>query len=215
MTRFTAVAPFVLISACVSGQIVAGQTDRFTADTENWQGANPTWIPTGGPAGNGDGFLQLHSLGGMMAESHMAGYNATQWAGDYIDAGVGAISVDFDNLGENPVVMRLVFFDADESTQWDSLATITVNPGTGWQAFTYTIDPSLFVQVEGSTSFSDTMHDVNRMMFRHDPDPPDSGGTAIVATLGIDNVHAVPVPEPASLASVCLGVAALLRRRRC
>src|SRR5438105_22417 len=81
-------------------QVVAGQTDTFPANTMSWNGAQPTWVSTGGPAGAGDAFLQFHSIGGSGTGSHMAGFNGLQWSGNYTAAGVGAVSVDFENLGQ-------------------------------------------------------------------------------------------------------------------
>ncbi|HVT13400.1 MAG TPA: PEP-CTERM sorting domain-containing protein [Fimbriimonadaceae bacterium] len=202
-----------LLAVGAQAQIVVGQTDTFPVDTMSWQGAHPSWVSTGGPGGAGDSFLQLVSTGGSGPGSNMALNNSSQWSGDYTSAGVGSISADFENLGDTQLIMRLTFFDSNDSTQWVSSSFITLDPGTGWQHFTYAIDPGQFIQTEGTTSFADTMSNVHRMMFRHDP-VGSSGGTSIVATLGVDNIHAAPVPEPASLAVVGLGVLALLRRRR-
>jgi len=143
----------------------------------------------------------------------MAGYNSSQWSGNFIAAGVTMISADFENLGSTQLAMRLVFFDPSLSTQWESNAVYLLNPNSGWQHASFAIDQADFTQVEGSTSFSDTLSQVNRMMFRHNPNL-DSGGVSIVGTLGIDNVHAGVVPEPASLAVLSLGVLAILRKRK-
>lgn len=203
----------LLLATGAQAQVSSGQTDTFPSDTMNWQGAHPLWVATGGPAGAGDSFLQLHSTGGSGPGSNMALNNSAQWSGDFTSAGVGFISADFENLGDTQLVMRLVFFDQGDTTQWVSTSSLTLNPGSGWQHFIYAIDPGQFTQTEGTTSYADTLSNVHRMMFRHDPVGSD-GGTPTVATLGIDNIHAAPVPEPASILAVGLGIAAMLRRRR-
>src|SRR5689334_12833204 len=94
------------VAGIAGAQVVAGQTDTFSADTQSWQGASPSWISTGGPAGAGDGFLQLVSTGQSGPGSHMAGYNTLQWDGNYTAAGVAAVSADFNDLGSTDLVMR-------------------------------------------------------------------------------------------------------------
>ncbi len=193
-------------------QIVAGQTDTFDANIMSWAGgASPTWMSTGGNPG---GFLQITSTGGSGAGAHLATYNTAQWSGNYTTAGVAAISVDFNDSGSTDLVMRLTFWASDATTEWDSNSTISLTHGTGWHHMQYAIDPAQFTLVQGSMSFANTMSNVNRLMFRHDPDPPSAQGVPIVATLGIDNVHAVPVPEPAAIVGLGLASIALVRRRR-
>lgn len=194
-------------------QVVPGQTDTFPTDLMNWGGATPSWVSTGGPAGAGDSFLQLHSTGAATGpNSHMAAKNNFQWSGDF--SGISAITVDFNNLGQNELDMRLVFFDAGLATQWVSNAVFALGPTPGWQHVTFNVSQSLFTQVEGTTNWSGTITAAQQMMFRHDPGGPSADGTSVLATLGVDNVHAVPAPEPATLAALGLGVLALRRRRR-
>lgn len=212
--RFWIAAGLATMAAAASAQVVLGQTDTFDADVMDWQGAEPTWISGGGPGGAGDAFLQLHSTGQGGPGGKMAGFNSLQWAGDFIGAGVGAIDVDFANLGDTDLDMRLVFFDATLDTQWESLTVYSLAAGSDWTHATFALQESDFVQVSGTTSFADTLGNVNRMMFRHNP-TPDDGGVKILATMGIDNIHGgAPVPEPASLAAVGLGLGFLLRRRK-
>jgi hypothetical protein len=144
----------------------------------------------------------------------MACYNTTQWSGNFTSAGVGSIGVDFRDSGNTDLVMRLVFFSADTSTQWVSNATASLAAGSSWQHFTFTVDPALFTQVTGTTSFASTISSANRMMFRHDPGSPSSTGVTMAGSLGVDNVHANPVPEPATLLVIGAGLAAILKRRR-
>jgi hypothetical protein len=211
MKRVALLLAFAAI-ASVNAQVAPGQTDTFTSTTQNWNGASPTWMSGGGPGGAGDGYLRLTSSGGAGPGSKMTGYNSLQWSGNFIGAGVNAISVDFNNAGNTALEMRLVFFDSALSTQWVSNASAVLNAGSGWQHFTFSLGSAAFTQTEGATSYTDTLTNANRMMFRHDPGAPSNGGTAVVATLGIDNVHAVP--EPATLAVLGLGLLAALKRRR-
>src|SRR4051794_2593506 len=97
-----------VLSAVVSAQaqVTLGQTDTFSSTVQAWAGAQPTWISTGGPAGSGDGFLQLHSIGGSGPTSKMAGNNSAQWSGNYTAANVTAISVDLKNLGATALNIR-------------------------------------------------------------------------------------------------------------
>ena len=211
MTKQIFCALGILFACVAQAQVPPGQIDTFDADTMSWQGANPTWISGGGPGGAGDAYLQIHSTGGGGPASKPACYNNNQWTGDF--SGLGSIGVDFKNSGTTDLVLRLVFFDANVSTQWVSLSTATMAAGAGWQHFTFSLNAANFTRTEGTSSFADTITAANRMMFRHNVTPGD-GGVAQVSTFGVDNVRANPVPEPATLLGLSFAFPWLLRRRR-
>src|SRR3954453_1019060 len=95
--------------------IVFGQVDTFEDGTTiNWQeGASspnpPTNVPTGGPAGNGDHYLQNISTGGFGAGAKMVMFNLAQWTGDYNQAGVNRITLQMANFGATDLYMRVAF----------------------------------------------------------------------------------------------------------
>src|SRR5690606_19044738 len=111
-------------AAASAAPITIGQIDTFEdGTTQGWQinllGMGtpllpvPANIPTGGPAGSGDNFLEMVSTGiPMTAGNRMTVLNAAQWAGDYLAGGVTAISMDVANFGPTDVNLRLLFEDA-------------------------------------------------------------------------------------------------------
>ncbi len=105
----------------LAGQAVAGQQDTFEDGTsEGWfagiglfgtHPAPPTNIATGGPGGAEDNYLLLTALGGMGSGSRFAAMNASQWAGDYLAAGITGIGMSVRNFGATDLFLRLLFED--------------------------------------------------------------------------------------------------------
>jgi hypothetical protein len=104
--RFMLRACFVV--TIIFGSMTAatiGQVDTFQdGTTMGWfvpgMSPNPPAnSPTGGPGGIGDAYLALSSNGGMGPGGRLAVLNDSQWAGDYLAAGIVMISMDVQNFG--------------------------------------------------------------------------------------------------------------------
>ena len=190
--------------------------DTFDAGLENWAGQNGgfpssfTHEINGGPEGVGDAYLQLLRSAGQ--EFHIGTYNTSQWAGDYVAAGITALRVDLNHIaGTDPMKIRIMIWG--DGGLWGSTSTIPLPAaGGGWNTHTFGLTASdlTFVNLDingpansggGSGILADTLSSVNRILIRHDydtPTPPGLHPEHISGTLGIDNVQAISEPTIAS-----------------
>jgi hypothetical protein len=193
--------------------IPIGQTDNFNVvgALENWGGgATRTNIASGGP--DGSRYLQI-SPGG---QGKVGAYNLSQWAGDYLTAGITGIAMDAKNDGPQTVELRLLFLRG--SDEYAAINPLVLPAGSGWQHYVFGVSAGDLTQVAGTNSLSYVLAGVNRLLMHHDPNPPNStsgGSPAVNATVGIDNITAVP--EPATWLLLVIAGLCLLghaRRRR-
>jgi autotransporter-associated beta strand protein len=181
-----------------SWALTLGQIDNFQDGTlENWQGGDVlTNVANGGPAGAGDNYLSMMSTGGGGPASHLATYNPVQWSGNYTAAGITEISADM----MNPVAtgasldMRVVLFGPTGGRWTSAVADVIPDDGV-WHHELFSLQSSALINVDGSDTLAATLAGATRLMFRHDV-TASSGGTAIAATLGIDNILATMVGPP-------------------
>lgn len=200
------------------------QMDTFDISTMNWSsGANPVYVATGGAGDNG-GFLQLSRP--PEAPFHIATYNRTQWTGNYLAAGITAIEMDLNYIdGPDAFNARLMIWGAGGT--WASTGLTPISSGWNRYAFGLTSADLTFVNLDtsgpptgaggGSGLLADTLQQVNIFQLRHDyptPTPPGSHPDHISATLGIDNVQAVPEPATLLYMLVAGGGLMLTRARR-
>jgi hypothetical protein len=199
--------------------IVLGQTDDFQDGTvQGWAGgSNPTNVPTGGPAGSGDAYVDIDSFG-----FNLGTFNTLQWSGDYDAETVESVEMNLDNFGPDPVSLRIVLFTpgcnfgGTACTAWTSTNATVLPSGSGWVVVSFSLAEVDLTRVLGADTHTASLQNVERLLIRHDdgtPDPP-GVGTIVDTGLGIDNVTALP--EPALLPSLlvgCAGLAALRRRR--
>ena len=215
-TACAAVLAVCMIAPAQSlGTITLGQVDDYQdGTTQSWNGAAGFFnTVTGGQGGAGDFYLEVVASAPAGQGSRVATFNANQWAGDYIAAGVTAIQVDMANFGATQLEMRsLLLFGAGG----DFTSTLTTSvPADGvWRTYVFGLANSDMTQVSGIGTLNDTLATVGRLLFRHESGPPSGigGGTVVAGTLGFDNILAIP--EPATLSLLALGSVALLRRRR-
>src|SRR5438309_10918787 len=93
------------LASAAGAAITFGQIDDFqSGDTMGWSQGGPSpnvpsVIPTGGPAGTDDKYLQNISSGGFGPGSKQVMMNMTQWTGNYTMAGVTRVTAELANFG--------------------------------------------------------------------------------------------------------------------
>jgi hypothetical protein len=197
------------------GAVTLGQSDTFQdGTTDNWAGGDTlSIIPTGGPAGSGDEYLQLISSGGGGTGSKLATSNSSQWIGNYQLAGVTAVSAEFLNPNSVPLLMRFVLIGPTGGRYTSSVAA-TIPADDAWHAELFSLQSSALTEVSGSDTYAATIADVTEVLIRYDSTPT-SGGTTFAGTVGIDDITATTVPEPVGAALLATpGLALCVRRRK-
>lgn len=176
-----------------------GQMDDFEdGTTADWEvgllgavhPAPPLNIATGGPAGTGDNYVRLTSLGGAGPGSRLAVVNQAQWTGDYVTAGGGAISLDVNNLGATDLSLRLLLSGPSTLVNVGiSTVAVAVPASSGWMSVTFPIDAASLTTLEGSNAA--LLGDVAEVRLVHNPNAT-STMPSVVATLGVDNIMLLP-----------------------
>jgi len=206
MNRIDLLAIVVALVIAPLGQAATpNQIDDFQSDTTTlgWGGSAPPYTPLpiraeGGPAGGGDYYLQISTNG-----FHLATKNESQWSGDYLSAGINAIEMDVNHLaGPDPVALRIAV--TGPGGFFSSTVPTPIAPGA-WQHYEFGLTAADLMHVSGGTgTLADTLSAVEKLLIRHDnsatPTPPGRHPQHIIATVGIDNIHAIPEPSISALA---------------
>ena len=199
--------------------VILGQIDTFEdGTTQDWlvgalgatHPAPPQNVASGGPGGADDNYLVIHSLGGGGPGSRLSVMNLSQWGGDYVAAGVGAIQMDLMNLGATDLDLRLLIANPVAGPPTDvAVSTLAVHlpAGSDWTRVLFPIGLTDLTLL-GTGSLADALATATELRLFHNASP-DFPPPVIVAELGVDNIHAL-VPEPAAIAhSLVLALSAL------
>lgn len=217
-----ALLAIALAPAPRASAVVLGQIDTFQdGTTQGWLAgllgaphpAPPINIPTGGPKGAGDRYLQLTALGGVGPGSRLTVLNLSQWSGDYLSAGVHFITMDVNNLGTGDLSLRLLFEDPMGGPPNDvafSTDPVLVPAGSGWMSVVFPVGPDALTAGLGSVTTA--LSNTTALRIFHSPSPG-FPGPSVVAQIGVDNIKAVPEPSAALLIGAGL-LALLITRRR-
>ena len=220
-------AVWLLHASLPVSAVVVGQVDTFeSGTTEGWFsgggpfGATPPVPPanvsTGGPGGLDDNFLRVVAIGGGGPGGRLTVINISQWAGNYVDAGIGSIQVDLNNFGASDLYLRLLFSDPFPGPPINvalSAAPVFIPGGSGWVNEVFSIGPGDLTSTLGSVS--EALANATELRIFHSPTAA-FPGKGIVASLGVDNITAVAgptvspptaVPEPSTLLLGCLALA--------
>ena len=207
-------------TATARADVMLGQVDDFQdGTTQNWvEGAPspnpPTNVSTGGPAGAGDRFVQNISTGGFGPGSRQIMFNQVQWTGDYIAAGVSGLEMDLINLGQTDMTIHITMVNNDlvnGLAAFSTTAGFNLPVGSGWQHATFSLLPADMTLVAGSLNHEQVLSGITEVRILAN-NGPGFLGAPIAATLGTDNITAIPEPA-AALGVVGLGALALRRRR--
>lgn len=191
---------FLATALAWAGGIVANQSDDFedggTADwSEGGSSPNPpTNVPSGGPAGNGDHFLQNVSTGDGGPGSRQVMFNRAQWTGDFLSAGVRQIQLDARNLGATDLYVRIAIEGGPGPSQWCASAPLILPAMSGWAPAVFDLDESSMVRVSGIDDLPAVLASVSELRVLSAQSGPSWVGDLVAATLGIDNVFASTVP---------------------
>jgi hypothetical protein len=237
MKPFGQLVATALLLACLAQPahvfgLTIGQTDNFeSGTTENWvinllgsgappPAALPANIPSGGPGGADDNYLQLTAVGGGGAGSRLLAINVGQWAGNYSGTGVKAIGMDLRNLGATDLSIRLYLENPLAAPPTDTAVTTAalLPAGGDWTHVEFAVDPLALTALTGDVNA--LLANVTALRIFHSS-AATFPGLPIVASLGVDNITALApatVPEPSALGLLSLGLGGLLawgpRRRK-
>ncbi|MEN0109209.1 MAG: PEP-CTERM sorting domain-containing protein [Planctomycetota bacterium] len=215
-----ATAWLTLLSAPPAAAVSVGQIDDFQGGTtEAWRigvgGALPANVAGGGPAGAADSYLRFDSNGGRVAGRHVF-FNSDQWSGDYSAAGVTAIRFDAINLSASETLfVRVAIGDAERGqsgTWFASTNPVTLTPGSGWQTVRLPIAEPDMTLDRGGAPFADVVSSVVSLRILS-AETVSRRGDQIVASIGVDNITAVPEPSATATLAAAAGVFAARRRR--
>jgi len=223
----------LLLQSGVVGAISVGQIDDFEDGTlQDWRmgiasvtTSHMTNISDGGPDGVGDNYLEVTSDSSLsFGGSRLTFFNQLQWTGDYTAAGITAIAMDLNNISSSEALNMRLAIDGGTGTNinrtggvFASAASISLDSESGWTRAVFSLLPGDLISVSspgGHTTGNDvqaTLANVLELRLLNSA-TPDWNGLPVTATLGVDNIHAVPLPP--ALALFGSGLVVLLSRRR-
>ncbi|HXI84886.1 MAG TPA: hypothetical protein VNL17_12440 [Verrucomicrobiae bacterium] len=189
---------FVALSGSVNA-VTLGQIDNFQDGTaDGWHtggGTQPSNIATGGPGGSGDQYMRVISTGGFGTDSRLVILNTSQWLGNYTGAGITGITLELANFGAQPLSMRLAFF-ISKPNGYAATTAFSLPADANWHQAFFPLIASDFTAVgTPGISFDNMLTNFTGQLRILDSASPSVEGDPIAATLGVDDITAVPEPS--------------------
>lgn len=195
--QFSAMSLLILLTllAPIALAIQLDQVDDFEdGGTALWsEGAlspnPPVNVASGGPGGAGDHYLSNHSSGVGGAGSKQVIFNAAQWTGDYVAAGVAAIRLDMANFGPLSASMRVVIQGSNNTIFASSTAT-ALAPDNVWRTVVFPLTASDMSVVVGTADLGSVLASVTEVRILAAAASPARNGDVLNTTIGFDNITA-------------------------
>jgi len=208
----TAIAATTALALAASAHAISlAEFDDFETGTStlNWQEGGGSPNQPVRVTEDGNSFVRNVASGGVGPGGRQVMFNGFQWAGDYISAGVTALSLDVRNSGNFDLNVRLSFQFASGARAATTQA-LDLDVDSGWVSTTFDLLDLTYVDGSSGTPEDDlTNVIVLRIISAEDPA---YRGDPIPSTLDADNIRALPAPGAASLLALA-GLAASRRRR--
>ena len=232
-SRFGSLLIVCVFSARLAiGSPVVGQIDTFQDGTAGtWQGGGQLTHPNassvvtdGGPTGAGDHYFQINSsINDANAAPRLLAISSvptTDWTGDFIHAGVTAVSMDL--LNPNPshtATMRIAFRDGTTNSSpayvTDNADAITLAPNSGWTHVTFQINSNVMSTVGAPGDFTTFLENVQEFRIVDSVTQSYMGDQFTSNTFfDVDNIVAVPEPSAFILSALALSALFAAHRRR-
>jgi hypothetical protein len=209
MPQIAIIALICLLSLALPASAISlNQIDDFQdGTTMGWQEGTsspnpPTNIPSGGPAGAGDAYVQNISSGGFGAGSKMIMFNDAQWTGSYNAAGVTRLTADMANQGATTLHMRVAIRGGPNSTVYGSTVAVDLPADGVWRPVMFDLTTSGMTLVGGADTLAQVLAGVNELRILSAEAGPSFNGDPIAATLGMDNLLATAFGPPAPMTVV-------------
>jgi len=227
LLALTATILVIVLAPSGAFAVSIGLQDTFqNGTTNNWFAGGlglgqfppfpPVVIPTGGPAGAGDQFLQITGTGlANQPGSRIVAINGAQWAGNYLASGVAAIEMDLKNFGQTALTIRLLFEDPVGAPPTDQAVTTfgaALPVGSGWTHFVFLVSPSNLTPIFGNPTTALS----NATLIRIIDSPTPTDAVTIAGVVGVDNIRAATVPEASSfllITTALISLGGVYRRR--
>jgi autotransporter-associated beta strand protein len=180
--------------------VTLNQVDLFQGSLDGWTdghlGNNVALVTTGGPNGASDPYLQVSS-GSFGVEPKLITFNQAQWTGDYIAAGVGAVSMSLKNFGGSTIPIRIAIRDGTggQTVGGYSSTNAFMLPADGqWHTTQFLLDAADMTPVgTGLPSLATELTAVKDFRLLSAMLPAIIGDT-ISARIGVDDIVAQPPP---------------------
>lgn len=205
---------WVLLAGLLAGQsafaVSVNQLDNFEDNsTMGWQKGpviNNFFIPTnqttGGPNGLNDNYLNSisHGIGGTHAGDRQIIYNQSQWAGDYLTAGINSIKMDLQAFDTTPSASTFIGSDlairiainSALGTKYGSSSAFNLTTDGQWHNASFEL--SDLVLISGTESLNEVLENVDTLRILSASNGPAWKGDDTESILGVDNISAVPLP---------------------